>query len=112
MAVDSRLLDSDSRDKAINTIASHVEDALLIRNQMEGGRSRVLSCITCSRSSGSAVTVLYLCIKSDFYATSKQPEILKFQFYSSILPKCHRPDLSAQQLYGKPKSPVRLVCLK
>lgn len=64
MACDSRLLDTDSRNKAIQTIASHVENVLVVRNQMESSDdSKCLNCLVCSRNTGSSVTCLYICIK-------------------------------------------------
>ncbi|KRY87923.1 Innexin unc-9 [Trichinella pseudospiralis] len=64
MACDSRLMDSESRRKALETIACHVEEALKARHQISSSnRLRILSLLSCSRNAGAAVTCLYLCIK-------------------------------------------------
>ncbi|KAH7732299.1 CRE-UNC-9 protein [Aphelenchoides avenae] len=63
MACDSRLLDLDSRGRALETIANNVEEALMIKRQMGGNRLKLLNLIVCTRSSGAAVTFLYISIK-------------------------------------------------
>lgn len=63
MACDSRLLDADGRNRAIQTIATHVEEALHLSNHGKDKGNKCLNLIICSRSVGSAVTCLYLCIK-------------------------------------------------
>ncbi|VDM20216.1 unnamed protein product [Wuchereria bancrofti] len=64
MACDSRLLDLDSRNKALQTIATNVEEALHVKHQVMGGnRLKLLNLIICTRSSGAAVTFLYISVK-------------------------------------------------
>uniref|UniRef100_A0A915J3F1 Innexin n=1 Tax=Romanomermis culicivorax TaxID=13658 RepID=A0A915J3F1_ROMCU len=64
MACDARLLDSESRKKALQTVANHVEEALHIKHQMGvGSKFRLLNLIIWTRSSGAAVTCLYLSVK-------------------------------------------------
>lgn len=64
MACDSRLLDLDSRNRALQTIATNVEEALHVKHQVMGGvRLRFLNLLICTRSSGAAVTFLYISVK-------------------------------------------------
>jgi len=64
MACDSRLLDAESRHKALQTIATHAEEALHIKHQMgSGAKFKLLNLLVCTRNTGAAVTCLYLCTK-------------------------------------------------
>ncbi|KAK6765611.1 hypothetical protein RB195_025494 [Necator americanus] len=64
MACDSRLLDLESRNRALQTIATNVEEALHVKHQvMSGNRLKLLNLIICTRSSGAAVTFLYISVK-------------------------------------------------
>jgi hypothetical protein len=64
MACDSRLLDNDSRSRALQTIANNVMEALHVKHQVMGGnRLKLLNLIICTRSSGAAVTFLYISVK-------------------------------------------------
>ncbi|CAK5074068.1 unnamed protein product [Meloidogyne enterolobii] len=62
MACDSRLLDAESRQRAMQTIATNVEEALHVKHQLGGSRMRMLNLIICTRSSGAAVTFLYISV--------------------------------------------------
>nr|CAD2156795.1 unnamed protein product [Meloidogyne enterolobii] len=70
MACDSRLLDAESRQRAMQTIATNVEEALHVKHQLGGSRMRMLNLIICTRSSGAAVTFLYISVKI-LYTASK-----------------------------------------
>jgi hypothetical protein len=64
MACESRLLDLESRTRALQTIATNVEEALHVKHQLGGGnRLKLLNLIICTRSSGAAVTFLYISVK-------------------------------------------------
>lgn len=63
MACDSRLLDLESRNRALQTIATNVEEALHIKHQLGGNKMKLLNLIICTRSSGAAVTFLYISVK-------------------------------------------------
>uniref|UniRef100_A0A914XRE2 Innexin n=1 Tax=Plectus sambesii TaxID=2011161 RepID=A0A914XRE2_9BILA len=63
MACDSRLLDLESRNRALQTIATNVEDALHIKHQLGSNKMKLLNLIICTRSSGAAVTFLYISVK-------------------------------------------------
>uniref|UniRef100_A0A0K0EX70 Innexin n=1 Tax=Strongyloides venezuelensis TaxID=75913 RepID=A0A0K0EX70_STRVS len=64
MACDSRLLDLESRNRALQTIATNVEEALHVKHQVMGGNKlKLLNVIICTRSSGAAVTFLYISVK-------------------------------------------------
>lgn len=81
MACDSRFLDQDSRSRAMKTIATNVEEALHVKHQvckflwrfsiivnrsifkLGGNRLKLLNLIICTRSSGAAVTFLYISVK-------------------------------------------------
>lgn len=64
MARDSRNLDSDSRQKAVNIIANHVEDSLSVKPIPRGSRNfRLLSILACGQSTGATVTCLYIFTK-------------------------------------------------
>uniref|UniRef100_A0A7E4V5G1 Innexin n=1 Tax=Panagrellus redivivus TaxID=6233 RepID=A0A7E4V5G1_PANRE len=64
MACDSRLLDKEARNAALQTIANNVVEALHVKHQvMSGNKLKVLNLIICTRSSGAAVTFLYISVK-------------------------------------------------
>ncbi|VDP07734.1 unnamed protein product [Soboliphyme baturini] len=64
MACDSRLMDAESRRRALETIACHLEEALRIRHQIASTtKFKLINMLICTRNSGAAVTCLYLCVK-------------------------------------------------
>jgi len=47
----------------MQTIATNVEEALHVKHQMGSNRLKLLNLIICTRSSGAAVTFLYISVK-------------------------------------------------
>ncbi len=65
MACDCRVLDSESRQRALRTIATNVDEALHVKHQIVASArgSRILNLLICTRQTGASVTVLYLSVK-------------------------------------------------
>ena len=63
MACDSRLLDNESRARALQTIATNVEESLHIKHSVGTAKFRIWNLLVCTQNSGSAVTCLYISIK-------------------------------------------------
>ncbi|CAD5215400.1 unnamed protein product [Bursaphelenchus okinawaensis] len=64
MACESRVLDYESRQRALQTIATNVQECLHIKNQLGTKKLKLLNIFICTRSSGAAVTTLYIATKA------------------------------------------------
>ncbi|KAI6176497.1 Innexin family-containing protein [Aphelenchoides bicaudatus] len=63
MACESRMLDHETRDRAFRSMASNIQEAIHVKNQLGTKKLKLLNFIICTRSSGASVTILYITIK-------------------------------------------------